>query len=64
MYIKIKGYYESIIDYFPEYSKNLDNIPPKRYLWDIFWTMDSDLANKFIAHSLKEILRIKKEIKQ
>ena len=54
MYIKIKGYYESIIDYFPEYSKNSEYIPPKRLLWDIFWTMDPDLANKFIAHSLKE----------
>ena len=54
MYIKIKGYYESIIDYFPEYSKNPEYIPPKRFLWDIFWTMDPDLANKSIAHSLKE----------
>ena len=54
MYIKIKGYYESIIDYFPEYSENPEYIPPKRFLWDIFWTMDPDLANKFIAHSLKE----------
>ena len=54
MYIKIKGYYESIIDYFPEYSENLEYIPPKRFLWDIFWTMDPDLANKFITHSLKE----------
>ena len=54
MYIKIKGYYESIIDYFPEYSENREYIPPKRFLWDIFWTMDLDLANKFIAHSLKE----------
>ena len=41
MYIKIKGYYESIIDYFPEYSKNPEYIPPKRFLWDIFWTYGS-----------------------
>ena len=54
MYIKIKGYYESIIDYFPEYSENPECIPPKRFLWDIFKTMDPDLANKFIADSLKE----------
>ena len=54
MCIKIKGYYESIIDYFPEYSENPEYIPPKRFLWDIFWTMDQDLANKFIARSLKE----------
>ena len=54
MYIKIKGYYESIIDYFPEYSENPKYIPPKSFLWDIFWTMDPDLANKFIAHSLKK----------
>ena len=26
MYIKIKGYYESIIDYFPEYSENPEYI--------------------------------------
>ena len=54
MYIKIKKYYESIIDYFPEYSENPEYIPPKRFLWDIFWTMDRDLVNTFIAHSLKE----------
>ena len=54
MYWKIKGYYEDIINYFPEYSENPDYIPPKRFLWDIFWTMDSDLANKFVSYSLKE----------
>ena len=64
MYIKIKGYYESIIDYFPEYSENPEYISPKRFLWDIFRTMEPDRANKFIANSLKEIIRIKKEIKQ
>ena len=45
MYIKIKGYYERIIDYFPEYSENPEYIPPKRFLWNIFWTTDQDLAN-------------------
>ena len=54
MYSKIKGYYENIINYFPEYSENPDYLPPKRFLWDIFSTMDPDLANKFISHSLKE----------
>ena len=54
MYIKIKGYYERIIDYFPEYSENPEYIPPKRFLWGVFLTMDPDLGNKFIAHSWKE----------
>ena len=54
MYSKIKGYYESIINYFPEYSENPDCLLPKKFLWDKISTLDPDLANKFISHSLKE----------
>ena len=54
MYIKIKEYYEIIIDYFPEFIENPEYIHIKRFLWDKFRTMDPDLANKCIAHSLKE----------
>ena len=54
MYKKIKGYYPEIIDYFPEYSENPEYLPPKKYMWDIFSTKDSSMANKFISHSLKE----------
>ena len=53
MYKKIKGYYPEIIDYFPEYSENPDYLPPKKYMWDIFSTKDSNMASKFISHSLK-----------
>ena len=53
MYRKTKRYYESINNYFPGYSRNPKYIPPKRFLWDIFWIMDPDLANKFIVHLLK-----------
>ena len=54
MYKKIKGYYPEIINYFPEYSENPEYLPPKKYMWDIFSTKDSSMANKFISHSLKE----------
>ena len=54
MYKKIKGYYPEIIDYFPEYLENPEYLPPKKYMWDIFSTKDSSIANKFISHSLKE----------
>ena len=54
MYKKIKGYYPKIINYFPEYSENPEYLPPKKYMWDIFSTKDSSMANKFISHSLKE----------
>ena len=54
MYAKIKGYFDEFIEYFPEYEENPEYIPPKKFIWDIFWTIDSELANRFIAHSLKE----------
>ena len=54
MYKKIKGYYPEIVDYFPEYQENPDYLPPKKFMWDIFSTKDSSMANKFISHSLKE----------
>ena len=61
MYPKIKGYYPEIIDYFPEYKEASDFIPPKNYMWDIFCTRDSNIANRFISHSLKERNQEEKE---
>ena len=54
MYKKIKGYYPEIIDYFPEYQENPDYLPSKKFMWDIFSTKDSSMANKFISYSLKK----------
>ena len=54
IYQKIKGYYPEIVIYFPEYSENPEYLPPKRFLWDIFSTKDSNMASKFISHSLKQ----------
>ena len=53
MFIKIKGYYSELIDYFPEYQENPEYVPPKRFMWHIFSTKDSIMANKFISYSLK-----------
>ena len=54
MYAKFKGYFDEFIEYFPECEENPEYTPPKKFIWDIFWTKDSELANRFIAHSLKE----------
>ena len=54
MYKRIKGYYSEIIDYFPEYIENPKYMYPKKYMWDVFSTRDSSMANEFISHSLKE----------
>ena len=54
MYPKIKGYYPDIIDYFFEYEETSGFILPKKYMWNIFSTKDSNIANRFISHSLKE----------
>ena len=54
IYQNIKEYYPEIVIYFPEYSENPEYLPPKRFLWDIFSTKDSNMASKFISHSLKQ----------
>nr|AAA62603.1 ORF3 [Moneuplotes crassus] len=31
-----------------------DYLPPKKFMWDIFSTLDSDLAIKFVRHSIEQ----------
>ena len=52
MYAKVKGYIENFADYFPNYKESY--IPPRKYFWDIFSTLNQELAEKFIDHSIKE----------
>ena len=52
MYAKVKGYIENFADYFPDYEESY--IPPRKYFWDIFSTLNQELAEKFIDHSIKE----------
>ena len=52
IYPKVKGYIENLEDYFPEYDYTY--IPPRKYFWDIFSTLNQKLAEKFIDHSIKE----------
>ena len=52
IYPKVKGYIENLSDYFPEYDSTY--IPPRKFFWDIFQTLNQKLAEKFIDHSIKE----------
>ena len=52
IYAKVKGYIENLADYFPEYDSTY--IPPRKYFWDIFSTLNQKLAEKFIDHSIQE----------
>ena len=52
MYSKVKGYIDNFSDYFPDYDESY--IPPRKYFWDIFSTLNQELAEKFIDHSIKE----------
>ena len=52
MYAKVKGYIENLADYFPDYDESY--IPPRKCFWDIFSTLNQQLAEKFIDHSIKE----------
>ena len=52
MYAKVKGYIENFADYFPDYEESY--VLPRKYFWDIFSTLNQELAEKFIDHSIKE----------
>ena len=39
-------------DYFPDYER--DYVPPRKYFWDIFSTLNQELAEKFIDYAIKE----------
>ena len=52
MYTKEKGYIENFADYFPDYEESY--IPPRKYFWDIFSTLNHKLTEKIIDHSINE----------
>ena len=60
MYSKVKGYIDNFIDYFSDNDESY--ISPRKYFWDIFSTLNQELAEKFIDHSIKE--RNKQKVSQ
>ena len=54
IYPKIKSYYTEIIKYFPDYPEEMDYLPPKKFIWDVFSTFNNKTAEKFISHALKQ----------
>ena len=38
----------------PEYEENLECVPPKQFMWDIFCTFNEEMVNKFINNSSKQ----------
>ena len=54
MYIKIIGYYEELINILLNMQKKHKNIPLKKFFWNLFCTIGSDLTFTFIPLSLKE----------
>ena len=51
IYSKIKRYCPEISEYLPEYAGK-DFNPQKKFMWDIFSTLDSELAHEFIKYSI------------
>ena len=49
---KVKGYFENLADYFPDYDSTY--IPSRKYFWNIISTLNQKLVEKFIDHSIKE----------
>ena len=57
MHSKVNGYIGNFAEYFPEYDESY--IPPRKYLWDIFFTLNLELAEKLIDHLFKRKTSIK-----
>mgnify|MGYP003441658618 CR=1 FL=1 len=53
MYEQIKNYLPEAINYFPEYEDTPQFLPPKRFMWDVFSTLNFELATLFVQHSMK-----------
>ena len=53
IYQTIKAYVRDFNRYFADYDGNEDYLPPRRFMWDVFATLDYELANEFVDHSMK-----------
>ena len=51
MYPRIKGYINGFPDYFPDYKDGY--VPPRKFMWDIFSTLDDNLAQRFVNYAEK-----------
>ena len=52
MYSKVKGYINNSSDYIPDYDESY--ITPRKCFLDIFSTLNQELTEMFINHSIKE----------
>ena len=52
IYSKLKEYIDNFAHYFPDYNESY--FPPRKYFWNIFSTLNKELADKVFDHSIKE----------
>ena len=53
IYSTIKDYVKDFQLYFADYEDTPKYLPPKRFMWDIFATLNYNLANEFVDHSMR-----------
>lgn len=53
LYPKLKKNIENFMLYFPDYLDTPNYVPPKKFMWDVFATIDYDMACKFVDHSMR-----------
>ena len=51
MYSKVKGYIDNFSDYFSDYDESY--ISPRKYFWDIFSTLNQEIAESLLIILLK-----------
>jgi hypothetical protein len=52
IYPRAKRYIENLPLYFPDYKDNY--VPPRKFFWDIFNTLDNEIAEVFVSYGIEQ----------
>jgi hypothetical protein len=52
IYPRVKGYLENMPMYFPDYKDGY--VPPRKFFWDIFNTLDNEMAESFVNFGIQQ----------
>ena len=64
LYSKLKKYIKGFDLYFPDYQDTPNYLPSKKFMWDVFATLDYDMASTFVDNSMEARANQKKELKK
>ena len=64
LYSKLKKYISDFALYFPDYPETPNYLPSKKFMWDVFATLDYEMASTFVDNSMEARANQEKELKK